>query len=160
MSIPRQDDIRDEGEFTIASETIVLTIFGDWDLKLIPNLEGKVAFVTVVKYKQIMPLNSRPNFDAYLASRLEYGKPTRSERRKIYIEARSKDKAQGTIGPILKAFPSVQKENLGYIFCQFRDLKQVKAAAERLISSKTRLDIFPSITPVCILTPLLGAEHP
>lgn len=60
---------------------------------------------------------------------------------KVYIGARSKDKAQGGIDAILEASPSVPKENLGLFVADFEDLKQVKAAAEQFISTETRLDI-------------------
>jgi NAD(P)-dependent dehydrogenase (short-subunit alcohol dehydrogenase family) len=59
----------------------------------------------------------------------------------VYIGARSEAKAQGAIGAILEAFPSVQKANLGVFVADFGDLKQVKAAAEKFIASETRLDI-------------------
>lgn len=59
----------------------------------------------------------------------------------MYIGARSEDKAQGAVNAILETSPFVPKENLGIFVADFADLKQVKTAAEKFITSETRLDI-------------------
>lgn len=89
-------------------------------------------------------IDSRPNFEAYLA-----------ESRQVMVGARQANSlwkaemcileheatAQGAIDVILEAFPSVQKDNFGIFVADFGDLKQVKAATERFIASETRLVI-------------------
>ncbi|KIM42348.1 hypothetical protein M413DRAFT_27133 [Hebeloma cylindrosporum] len=98
-----------------------------WDLNLIPNLEGKVALVTGANVTTGLGWNTATQLALKGA--------------KVYIGARSEDKAREAVNAVLEAFPSVQKDNLGIFVADFGDLKQVKAAAERFIATESRLDI-------------------
>ncbi|KDR81196.1 hypothetical protein GALMADRAFT_241746 [Galerina marginata CBS 339.88] len=111
MAFSKRDDIRSE----------------IWDLNLIPNLERKVALVTGANVTTGLGWNTARQLALKGA--------------KVYIGARSADKAQGAIDAILEASPSVQKDNLGIFVADFGELKQVKVAANKFIATETRLDI-------------------
>ena len=125
-------------------------IFEDLGSQFDPGSRGKGCpchWCKVGYYYVIALLDSRANFEAYLLFSVTTGIGWNTASQlalkgaKVYIGARSEDKAQGAFDAILEAFPSVQKENLGTFVADFGDLKQVKAAAEGFIAKETRLDI-------------------
>jgi len=96
----------------------------EWDLKLIPDLTGKVALVTGA--------NSSTGIGYNVAEQLAI------KGAKVYIGARSTEKAEAAIAELKKSNPS---GNFLPFVADVSDLKQVKQAAEGLVANETRLDI-------------------
>jgi len=97
-----------------------------WDLAKIPDQSGKVVLVTGA--------NAPGSIGWNVAHELA------KKGAKVFIHARSTEKAQGAIDAILKDSPSVPKTQLGTFVAEFTDLKAVKAAAEKFVSTESRLD--------------------
>ncbi|KAJ3321945.1 hypothetical protein HDV06_003682 [Boothiomyces sp. JEL0866] len=88
----------------------------------IPNLEGKVAIVT------------GGTSGVGLATTTELAR----KGAKVYVAARSAEKAQKVIDQITKEIP---KANLVHLKLELSDLKQVQSAAEEFKSKESKLDI-------------------
>ncbi|KAF5342933.1 hypothetical protein D9758_014957 [Tetrapyrgos nigripes] len=99
----------------------------EWDLKLIPDLTGKVALVSGA--------NTPDGIGWNIAHQLAL------KGAKVYFGARNKDKAEGAIAEVKKVSPSVLDKNLAPFVADFADLKQLKASAEELVNKEERLDI-------------------
>jgi NAD(P)-dependent dehydrogenase (short-subunit alcohol dehydrogenase family) len=97
-----------------------------WDLSKIPDQSGKVVLVTGA--------NAPGSIGWNVAHELA------KKGAKVFIHARSAEKAQGAIDAILKESPSVPKAQLGTFVAEFTELKEVKTAAETFASTEPRLD--------------------
>jgi len=98
-----------------------------WDLNKIPDQTGKVALVTGA--------NATGSIGWNIAFELA------KKGAKVFIHARSAEKAQGAIDAILKEAPSVSKAQLGTFIAEFTDLKAIKAAADKFVAEQDRLDL-------------------
>jgi short chain dehydrogenase len=147
MTYRERDDIRSEvsSSQSEGNHRGLLTVFVDLGPQIDPQTRRKGCPCHRGKVLQIAPLYSFALTLRPISVTTGLGWNTASQLAlkgaKVYIGARSEDKAQGAIDAMLEAFPSVQKDNLGIFVADFGDLKQVKAAAERFIASESRLDI-------------------
>ncbi|KAI0169712.1 putative short-chain dehydrogenase [Hypoxylon sp. FL1284] len=90
----------------------------------VPNLQGKVYLVT----------GSNTGIGKELA-RMLYSKNA-----KVYIAARSQDKANNVIGEIKKAYPS-SKGDLDFLKLDLNDLTKLKASADEFLAKETKLNV-------------------
>ncbi|KAI4865073.1 putative short-chain dehydrogenase [Hypoxylon rubiginosum] len=90
----------------------------------LPNLHGKVYIVT----------GSNTGVGNELA-RMLYSKNA-----KVYIAARSQDKANNAIGDIKKAYPS-SKGDLAFLKLDLSDLTKIKASTDEFLAKETKLDV-------------------
>ncbi|KAI1767455.1 putative short-chain dehydrogenase [Hypoxylon sp. FL1150] len=90
----------------------------------VPNLDGKVYLVT----------GSNTGIGKELA-RMLYSKNA-----KVYIAARSQDKANSAISDIKKAYPS-SKGDLAFLKLDLSDLTKIKASADEFIAKEKKLDV-------------------
>ncbi|KAF8994917.1 short-chain dehydrogenase [Cyathus striatus] len=98
-----------------------------WNLSLIPDLTGKVALVTGAA--------GTGSIGFQIAHQLAL------KGAKVYIGARSHEKAEVAIDAILSASSSVPKHHLKEFVAELADLKDVKAACEKFLGQETRLDL-------------------
>ncbi|KAF5369612.1 hypothetical protein D9757_010449 [Collybiopsis confluens] len=96
----------------------------EWDIKLIPDLTGKVALVTGA--------NSSTGVGWNIAHQLAL------KGAKVYIGARSTEKAASAIAEIQKISPG---SKLAPFVAELTDLKQLTASANAFVKSEERLDI-------------------
>ncbi|EIM90579.1 NAD-P-binding protein [Stereum hirsutum FP-91666 SS1] len=94
------------------------------DLDAIPTLTGKVAIVTGAYAPSSIGINVVEQLALKGA--------------KVYIGARSLEKAQSAITELTKTIPSA---NLKPLVMDLNDLKQVKAVAQAFVNEESRLDI-------------------
>ncbi|KAF8994912.1 short-chain dehydrogenase [Cyathus striatus] len=98
-----------------------------WDLNLIPDLTGKVALVTGAAATDSIGFN--------IAHQLAL------KGAKVYIGARTTEKAEIAINAIISSSPSVSKELLKPFIAELSDLKQVKATSDKFLADESRLDL-------------------
>lgn len=76
---------------------------------------------------------------------------------KVFIGARSSEKAEGAITRLRKANPSIPAESLKPIVMDLNNLKQVNSVAQSFVKEQPRLDILVNNAGVCVLIcPVLG----
>ncbi|KAF8994916.1 short-chain dehydrogenase [Cyathus striatus] len=98
-----------------------------WDLNLIPKLTGKVALITGAA--------GTKSIGFHIAHQLAL------KGAKVYIGARSLEKAEVAINAIVSGSPSVSKDLLKSFVAELSDLRQVKAACDKFLAHETRLDL-------------------
>ncbi|KAF2120885.1 short-chain dehydrogenase [Lophiotrema nucula] len=115
-----------------------------WDFSVLPNLTGKVALVTGA--------NSQVGIGWHVAHQLAL------KGAKVYIGARSLQKAESAINEILAESPSISKDQLQPFVADLGNFKQVQKAAKDFLSSEERLDILVNNAGV-LARPLDFDEH-
>ncbi|KAF8986647.1 short-chain dehydrogenase [Cyathus striatus] len=112
----------------VIPQILAMDIRGEkWDLKLIPDLTGKVALVTGA--------GGAGSVGFHIAQQLARNGA------KVYIGARSAKKAEAAIDAIVSAAPSVPSRLLKGFIAELSDVKQVKAACDRFLAGESRLDL-------------------
>ncbi|KAF2739841.1 short-chain dehydrogenase [Polyplosphaeria fusca] len=98
-----------------------------WDLSILPPLTGKTALVTGA--------NSSNGIGWHIAHQLAV------KGAKVYLGARSLEKAQQAIADMIKTSPALSTEQLKPFIADLGDFKQVRTAAQDFLAKEARLDI-------------------
>jgi NAD(P)-dependent dehydrogenase (short-subunit alcohol dehydrogenase family) len=98
-----------------------------WDLSDLPSLAGKTALVTGA--------NSSNGIGWHIAHQLAI------KGAKVYVGARSLDKAQQAIADLVEASPQLATQQLRPFVADLGNFKEIYSAAQGLLSNEDRLDI-------------------